>query len=76
MNNETKCFIIAVTALSIALVTSIVGIVFGLDFNYHLTKQMNEETRILALCFDSTITIPDCNIMTGKINSSYGEKIN
>lgn len=76
MDNETKFFMITVTALSIALVTSIVGIVFGLDFNYHLTKQMNEETRILALCFHSDLTIPDCNMISARINTTYGDKLN
>lgn len=47
-----------------------------LDFNYRMTPYLKEETRILALCFDSNLTVEKCNMMSGKVNSSYGDKLN
>jgi hypothetical protein len=46
-----------------------------LDFTYRMTPQLNEETRILALCINSNLTIPKCEMLYGGLNTSYGEQI-
>ena len=63
----------AVMSLAIALQQSIH--VHGAQFTFNMTRQLNEETRLLDLCINSDIKIPNCDTMTGKVNSSYGEAI-
>lgn len=63
------------------------GIIFGLlmfiaafmvmniIFGYNLTEQDIQEGRILALCIETDIVIPNCWDMVGKLGTDYGEPL-
>lgn len=56
------------------------SIVRGEDFNYNMTKQMQDEGRLLEFCIhNTTIKIPDldkfCGLHYGGIDTVYGDKI-
>lgn len=53
----------------------IIVIVILVSFTFNMTKQLEDETKLLDICIHTDIKIPNCNMITGKINSSYGEAI-
>ena len=62
MNN--KLFLIAMAL--IVLLT---------PFIFNMTKQLNDETRLLQICIETEIKIPNCEILYGSIDKPYGEAI-
>jgi len=68
---------LAVSAFLLGVVTGlwIANYAHGEQFHFNMTKQLNDETRLLALCIDSDIKIPNCEILYGGVNSSYGEAL-
>ena len=50
-------------------------IVLLTPFIFNMTKQLNDETRLLSICIETEIKIPNCSIMYGGVNTTYGEAI-
>jgi len=44
-------------------------------FIFNMTKQLNDETRLLQICIETEIKIPNCEILYGSIDKPYGEAI-
>jgi hypothetical protein len=49
--------------------------VSGEEFHFNMTKQLNDETRLLQICIETEIKIDNCNLLYGGVNTTYGEAI-
>jgi len=50
-------------------------IVLLTPFIFNMTKQLNDETRLLQICIETEIKIPNCNMIYAGPNTTYGDKI-
>ena len=68
-----------ITILIIFVVTIlyiyIINLVFAENYTYNLTKDEREEYWLSDICLNTEIKIQNCEMITGKIDSDYGEKI-
>jgi hypothetical protein len=57
------------------LVLVVIAIIVLTPFIFNMTKQLNDETRLLQICIETEIKIPNCNLLYGGVNTTYGEAI-
>ena len=44
-------------------------------FHFNMTKQLDDESRLLDSCIHTDIQIPNCEMIYGSIDKPYGDKI-
>jgi hypothetical protein len=76
MSNTFWLYILLLGGVLIGFgVRGFVDMAFGEEFHFNMTKQLNDETRLLQICIETEIKIPNCEILYGGVNTTYGEKI-
>jgi len=57
------------------LLLIVVALIVLTPFIFNMTKQLNDETRLLQICIETEIKIPNCNMIYAGPNTTYGEAI-
>jgi hypothetical protein len=70
--------IIAFGLVGFALGMSICNIlhsVYGEDYKFNMTKELEDEQRVLQICIETTIKLEFCDSRYGALDKPYGEAV-
>jgi hypothetical protein len=54
---------------------NIIHSVYGEDYKFNMTKELEDEERVLQICIETTIKLEFCDSRYGALDKPYGEAV-